>query len=129
MTTRQPLQATNRPSLNPMAAPPPPPAAFGVAAFILGAIGFLLFFLPILGAPISALGLIAGIVGCIVAGATSRGNLRWALAGFVVSGLALGINLAINYAPRGYSQSPTGPPKETVPDRPYVSPPSAWWEG
>lgn len=102
----------------------PPPLAFGVVSFVLGMIGFMLFFLPILGAPISAIGLVAGIVGCFVAGATSRGSLRWAVAGLVLSCVALGINVGITYAPRGYSPPPTGPAAESVPDRPDVSPPA-----
>ena len=101
-----------------------PPLAFGVASFGLGMIGFMLFFLPILGAPISVVGLGAGIVGCLVAGATSRGSLRWSVAGLVLSCLALGINVGVAYAPRGLSPPPTGPSTEFVPDRPDVSPPA-----
>ena len=99
------------------------PLAFGVASFVLGMIGFMLFFLPILGAPISVIGLSAGIVGCLIAGATSRGSLRWSVAGLVLCCLALGINVGVAYAPRGFSP-PTGPPTESVPDRPDVSPPA-----
>jgi Na+/H+ antiporter NhaD/arsenite permease-like protein len=107
--------------------PPPvetPPMAFGVSSFVLGMIGFMLFFLPILGVPISLVGLLAGVIGCFVAGATSRGSLRWSVAGVVLSCLALGINVGIAYAPRGYPQPPTRLPNQTVPDRPYVSPPA-----
>jgi len=102
----------------------PPPLAFGVASFVLGMVGFMLFFLPILGAPISVLGLTGGIVGCFLAGATARGSLRWSVAGVVLSCLALGINVAIAYAPRGYPQPPPGPANRSVPDRPYVPPPA-----
>lgn len=102
-----------------------PPLAFGVVSFVLGMIGFLLFFLPILGAPVSMIGLVAGIAGCIVAGATSRGSLRWSVAGLVLSCLALSINVAVAYAPRGYSPPPTGPANESVPDRPHVPPPAS----
>jgi hypothetical protein len=100
-----------------------PPMAFGITSFVLGMIGFLLFFLPILGGPISVVGLVLGVAGCVVAGATSRGTLRWAVAGVVLSCLALGINVAVEYAPR-YSSPPTGPADVTVPDRPYVPPPA-----
>jgi hypothetical protein len=96
---------------------------WGVTSFILGMIGFMLFFLPILGAPISAIGLVAGIVGCI-ARATGRGNLRWAVAGLCLSALALGTNVAIAYSPAGYEQPPAGRAPEPVPDRPYVPPPA-----
>jgi hypothetical protein len=101
-----------------------PPLAFGVASFVLGMVGFMLFFLPILGAPVSVLGLAAGVVGCFVAGATVRGSLRWSVAGVVLSCLALGINVAIAYAPRGFPEPPTGPANRSVPDRPYVPPPA-----
>ncbi len=110
-----------------MANPPQmrsPPLAFGVASFVLAMIGFMLFFLPILGAPISVIGLAAGVAGCLVAGATTRGSLRWSVAGVVLSCLALAINVAIAYAPRGYPQPPTGPANRSVPDRPYVPPPA-----
>ena len=69
--------------------------AFGVTSFVLGMIGFMLFFLPILGAPISVVGLACGIIGCVVAGATFRGSLRWSVAGVVLCLLALSINCAI----------------------------------
>jgi hypothetical protein len=101
----------------------PPRLAFGVTSFVLGMIGFMLFFLPILGAPISVIGMAAGIAGCLLAGATSRGSMRWSVGGIVLCCLALGINVAVAFAPR-FSAPPTGPPAVTVPDRPYVSPPS-----
>lgn len=99
-----------------------PPIAWGLTAFVLGIVGLMLFFLPILGAPISAIGALAGIAGCF----RSRDNLRWAVAGVVVATLAFAIDMAIAYAPAGYLPSPGGPPNESVPDRPYVPPPSRW---
>jgi len=101
----------------------PPRLAFGVSSFVLGMIGFLLFFLPILGAPISVVGLFAGLAGCLVAGATSRGSMRWSVGGVVLCLLALGINVAVAYAPR-FATPPTGPPSMSVPDSPYVPPPA-----
>lgn len=101
-----------------------PPLAFGVASFVLGMLGMMLFFLPILGAPISVIGLAAGIVGSVLAGAAARGSLRWSVAGVVVSLLALGTNVAIAYAPRGYPNPPTGPPNISVPDKPFTAPPA-----
>jgi hypothetical protein len=103
-----------------------PQPAVGLASFVLGMIGMILFFLPILGAPISGVGMIAGIVGCFMAGATNRAHLRWAVAGVVLSALALFVTLAVQYSPSGYQSSPTGPPNEPVPDRPYVPPPDHW---
>ena len=83
----------------------PPRLAFGVSSFVLGMIGFMLFFLPILGAPISVVGLFAGLAGCLVAGATSRGSLRWSVGGVVLCLMALGINVAVAYAPRLFAAS------------------------
>jgi hypothetical protein len=97
--------------------------AFGLTSFVLGMIGFLLFFLPILGAPISVVGLFAGLAGCLVAGATTRGSMRWSVGGAVLCLFALGLNVAVAYAPR-YGPPPTGPPTVSVPDRPYVPPPA-----
>ncbi len=101
----------------------PPRLAFGLTSFVLGMIGFLLFFLPILGAPVSVVGLFAGLAGCLVAGATTRGSMRWSIGGVVLCLLALAINVAVAYAPR-YSPPPTGPPTVSVPDTPYVAPPA-----
>lgn len=103
----------------------------GITSFVLGMIGFTLFFLPILGAPISAIGLVFGIIGCF-AEATVRGSLRWAVAGVFLSALALGTNVAIAYSPEGYEHPPAGQTPALVPDRPYVPPPaqeSAWQSG
>jgi hypothetical protein len=101
-----------------------PPLAFGVASFVLGMVGFMLFFLPILGVPISVLGLIGGIVGCVTAGAAVRDSLRWAVAGIVLSCLALGLDVAIAYAPQGFPQPRREPAQRSVPDGPYVPPPA-----
>ena len=100
--------------------------AVGLTSFVLGMIGMILFFLPILGAPISGIGAITGAVGCYVAGGTNRAHLRWAVAGVVLSCLALSVNLALASSPAGYQSSPTGPPDEPVPDTPYVPPPDHW---
>src|SRR4051812_17566633 len=77
----------------------------GLVAAVLGTIGLFLFFLPILGLPISAFGLGFGISG--VAMTYRRGGvaLRWSLAGMVLSALALGINVALSYSPAGYLPS------------------------
>ena len=106
----------------------PPGLAFGVSSFVLGMIGFPLFFLPILGAPISACdgSLVAGLAGCPgrrcrfeprslqLVGWRSRAFVPWRHSG---------INVAVAYAPR-YATPPTGPPSVSVPDTPYVPPPA-----
>ena len=93
------------------------PFGLGSASFVLGAIGLLLCPLPILGAPISSIGLIGGLVGCGLVLAASTGNFRWAAAGVALSALALCVNLAIAYVPSaetalaGGSPNPTRHPK------------------
>ncbi len=101
-----------------------PPLAFHVASVVLGAIGLIPFFLPILGAPISALGAIAGIVAGGLACCGRIGSLRWALVVVAVSTLAFAMNIGIAFAPRGFESAPTGPQTVSVPDVPYVAPPS-----
>jgi hypothetical protein len=71
----------------------------GMISLVLGTIALLLFFLPIVSIPISASGLIFGLVGTIIAVFVGRADLRWSFLGLTVSLLALLINLAIVYAP------------------------------
>ncbi|MGO8749296.1 MAG: hypothetical protein ACLQNE_25325 [Thermoguttaceae bacterium] len=92
---------------------------------ILGSVGALLFFLPILSIPLGAVGLAFGILGFLMAILGRWTSLRWSVVGIVVSGLALGIGVAIALAPYGYLQNPPPPPVwHNVPDRPYVPPPA-----
>jgi hypothetical protein len=103
-----------------------PPLALGMLSLVLGTIGLLLFFLPVLGVPIAAFALLVGILGTILGLFGVGGSLRWALLGSAMSALALGVNLAIAYAPGGYLPDPhVLPPWQGVPDRPYVPPPAA----
>jgi hypothetical protein len=103
-----------------------PLTGLGMTSLVLGTIGLMLFFLPILGIPISVLGLFFGLVG--VGGALFRPgvSLRWGLGGIGMSALALALNIGIVFAPAGYI--PTGgqqpPPWRAVPDRPHVPPPA-----
>lgn len=97
----------------------------GMLSIVLGMIALLLFFLPILGIPISAAGLLCGIAGAVLANTIPHTRLRWSLAGIATCGLALGINFALIYAPGGYVPArPVPPPWQPVPDTPYVSPPA-----
>ena len=102
-----------------------PPVGMGLTSVILGSVGALLFFLPVLGIPLGAVGLAFGIVGLLMAILGGWTSLRWSVAGIVVSGLALGIGIAIALAPAGFLPNPKGPPAEqSMPDRPYVPPPA-----
>jgi hypothetical protein len=103
-----------------------PLLGFGMTSLVIGLIGLMLFFLPILGIPISALGLCFGVVGAIGALFTGGPALRWSLGGVVVCGLALSVNLALDQAPRGYGDTyPVPAPWQRPRDRPYVPPPSS----
>src|SRR5262249_15332490 len=108
-----------------------PLVGLGMSSLVLGVIALLLFFLPILGIPISACGLffgLAGLGGALFVGGVS---LRWSVGGIFFSGLALAINLALAYAPQDYlADRPPREPWRPAPDRPYVSPPaSSQWIG
>jgi hypothetical protein len=111
--------------MSPLPKPHRPPIDLGPLSAVLGTIGLLLFFLPILGIPISACGLLFGLVGSGVALVPGGARLRSALLGCAVAALALGVNVAITYAPSGYEPAPgVTPPWQPVPDRPYVPPPA-----
>jgi hypothetical protein len=102
-----------------------PPPALGMLALVLGTIGLMLFFLPILGVPISALALLAGLFAIGLGLFGLGGRMRWAVLGSAMAALALGVNLAILYAPG--SELPrlrVPPPWQPIPDRPYAPPPA-----
>jgi hypothetical protein len=102
-----------------------PLIGLGMSSVVLGVIGMMLFFLPILGVPLSAVALCFGIAGAVTALFTPGSNLRWSVAGVAVSCLALGINLAILYAPEGYLPGRKVPQMwQLPPDRPFVPPPA-----
>jgi hypothetical protein len=102
-----------------------PPLPLGMASLVLGSIGLLFFFLPVLGIPVSAFGLLLGIVGFFVVLFGGEARLRTNLIGIAVSSLALAINLAVGYAPAGYLPGREVPRSWQSPsDRPYVSPPA-----
>jgi ABC-type Fe3+-siderophore transport system permease subunit len=106
-----------------------PPIGLGMTSLVVGTIGLMLFFLPVLGIPISAFGLFFGVLGLLVAffGTRAGGGarLRWTLAGIAVSCLGLAVNVAIAYAPAGYLPGREVPKSwQSPPDRPFVSPPA-----
>ena len=112
--------------MNAAPAPYSPPLALGATSVILGSVGLLLFFLPILGIPLGGVGLLLGLAGVLLAIVGGPSSLRWSAAGTAVSALALGLDWAIALAPLGYLSNETVPPNTTppAPNRPYVSPPA-----
>jgi hypothetical protein len=102
-----------------------PVIGLGMLAVVLGTIALILFFMPVLGVPISSLGLLCGLVGFLCALFVPGEGLRWSVAGVAMSSLALLVNVAMTYAPAGYLPTPNPPPPwQPVPDRPYVPPPA-----
>ncbi len=102
-----------------------PPVGLGITSLVLGTIGWMLFFMPILGIPLSAAGLVFGIIGLVAAFSGGWVIFRWSLAGVAVSALALAVNVAIARAPEGYFPSGRVPlDTQPVPERPYIPPPA-----
>jgi hypothetical protein len=97
-----------------------------MASLVLGVISLIVAFFPVLGAPLGACGIVFGIIGVVAAYAVPGTYLRWAVAGVVTSIMALGVNLAITFAPatRGEVPRPHQPSQwQPIPGRPFVSPP------
>ncbi|MEN6452036.1 MAG: hypothetical protein ABFC96_16220 [Thermoguttaceae bacterium] len=101
-----------------------PPLGLGLTAVVLGSVGLLLFFMPVLGVPLGGLGVLFGLAGLVSTVRVGRATLRWSIAGTVVSALALAIGLAIAQAPSGYGPSrPIPLDEQPVPQRPFIPPP------
>ena len=76
-------------------------SSLGVAALILGIVAFLICWVPLIGmigVPLSALGLLLGLVGLIVAVLRKGAGIGYPIAGIAVSGLALAVAFASTYA-------------------------------
>ena len=102
-----------------------PLVGLGMASLVLGVVALLLAFLPVLGIPISICGGVFGVAGFVAALVSPRTSLRWSVGGLAACCLALGVNVAVVYAPSGYLPGRNVPkPWQPVPDRPYVPPPA-----
>jgi hypothetical protein len=102
-----------------------PPLGAAVTSVVLGAVGMLLFFLPILSVPLGGFGLIFGVAGIVWALRGDVRSLRWATAGLVVSVAALCTGIAIAKAPAdGPQTSSSQLQSERIHARPYVPPPA-----
>jgi hypothetical protein len=102
-----------------------PSLGAGLTSVVLGAVGVLLFFLPILSIPLGGAGVIFGVAGIALALRGGWTSLRWAIAGLVVSGTALSVGIAIAEAPAGYLRSRSIPlSSQPVAEGPYVPPPA-----
>jgi hypothetical protein len=102
-----------------------PPLGAAVASVVLGAVGVLLFFLPILSIPLGGIGVIFGLVGAVWTLRGDARSLRWAIAGLVVSGAALCVGITIAKAAAGRLQTPAGSVDiDRLNAQPYVPPPA-----
>jgi hypothetical protein len=102
-----------------------PPLGLGLASVVLGAIGLMLFVLPILAIPISACGLAAGVIGMVAAAFWSSIDGRLALAGAVLCLLAMIVEFALAQAPSGNWGQPSDPSTATpLLPRSYIAPPA-----
>src|SRR5947209_11178635 len=102
-----------------------PMLSFSMTSLVLGFLATMVFFMPILGIPIALAGIVCGIIGIGMALRSRDYSMRWGLGGLAMSLLALGMLLALYYAPEGYlmrvrMQRRWQPPA----DRPYVAPPA-----
>ena len=102
-----------------------PPIALGLASVVLATISVLLFFLPVLALPIATCGLVLAIVAAVSTIWRQDESLRWALTGLCGSLAAIGMGLAINFAPVGEEPRPDVPPLwQLPPAAPFVAPPA-----
>lgn len=80
--------------------PSPVAHSLGIASVILGILGLLVCWVPLvglLGSPLSALGLVLGLVGLIIAAVRRGAGIGFPIAGSAISTLALVICFALNY--------------------------------
>jgi hypothetical protein len=102
-----------------------PRLAIGLLAFVLGIVGLLVSFMPIVGIPISSCGLLVGVIGLIAALVLGERNLRWTVVGSAISALALIINLSLNFAPERLVPTPkTRTALQAAPESRFAPPPA-----
>ena len=76
-------------------------SGFGISSMVLGILGLLICWVPllnILGMPLTVLGLILGLIGLLRAASKKSSGLGFSLAGIFISGFALFISLVVNSA-------------------------------
>jgi hypothetical protein len=102
-----------------------PPIGLGLASVVLGAIGLMLFVLPVLAAPVSGCGAILGLCGIVASLGRQRTDLQLSTAGVAMCAVSFAIDIAIQYAPGGYLGRPADSQIiEPGVKRPYVPPPA-----
>jgi hypothetical protein len=102
-----------------------PTIGLGLTSAVLGFVALLLFFMPILGMPLSAAGLLFGLTGLAAAFRGGTSALRWAVVGILFCSMALGISIAIAVAPTGVIPArPSSTLRPSTPDQPPPPPPA-----
>lgn len=119
-----------------------PPISLGMTSVVLGSIGCLLFFLPILGIPIGVAGFLFAVAGMLLGrwrpGARRLAwvktvdmltredwRLRRSILGWLVSTVAIVNGFILGYAPLGYvPTSAVQPLWQAPPGRVFVPPPA-----
>jgi hypothetical protein len=96
-----------------------------LASIALGAVGLILFILPILALPIGGAGLVTGMAGAIAALTRHATDLRLSMTGMAVCLLAIAVSSAIAQAPGDYLDlHPPLPGVAPLPPRQFVPAPA-----
>lgn len=102
-----------------------PPVGLGLCSVVMGMVGLAFFIVPILGMPISAVGIAAGLAGIIAAWCRQPVSLRLAVAGLLLSTASFLMIWSIDLAASGYFAPSSSRPKlEPIPRRPFIPPPA-----
>jgi hypothetical protein len=102
-----------------------PAYGLGIASLVLGAVGLLLFFLPVLGIPLASCGLLFGLIALLTAIFGGRSDLRWSVLAVALCLMALAADMSIALAPAGHIPHQAEPrTRQTSPGRTYVPPPA-----
>jgi hypothetical protein len=100
--------------------------ALGMASIVVSLLGFGLVFLPVVGIPVSGLGMLAALV-ALASGLVLGGplTLRWSLGGLGLGCLALALNVAMTFTPAGFIRSrPPAKNWQELPGRALIPPPA-----
>ncbi len=102
------------------------PSGLAMTSLVLGHISLILAFLPILGIPLAAAGVVFGVLGLLACLFSRMASARWSLAGLVVSTIALGMGIGLYLAPYGdWTPQPRPERWQPIPHRVYVPPPAS----
>lgn len=77
--------------------------SMGIASLVVGVLSFFICWLPFIGASVSGLGMLLGLVGVTVACARHGSGLGFSVAGFCLSALTLFLNVSLTSSLMGYS--------------------------